>query len=73
MLSFITSQAMALSQVKAKDGEPPNASQDQVGAAPQRRKSFFKRLLQALVEPRRPKPRFGTEGHARTEKDGTHA
>jgi hypothetical protein len=72
MLSFVTSQAIALSQVKAKAGEPSNASQDQVGAAPRTRRSFFKRLLQALVEPRTPKPRFETEGHARTDRDGTH-
>jgi len=50
MLNFITSQAIALSQVNAKEGELTNASQG-VGAVPHRRNSLFKRLLSALVEP----------------------
>jgi hypothetical protein len=70
MLSFLTSQAIALSQVKAKDGEPTNASQDNVGAASPRRKSLFKRVLEALVKPRTSKPGLEAKVHRRT--DGTN-
>jgi hypothetical protein len=71
MLSFLTSQAIALSQVKAKDGEPTNASQeDSVGAASPRRKSLFKRVLEALVKPRTSKPGLEAKVHRRT--DGTN-
>ena len=72
MLSFLTSQAIALSQVKAKDGEPTNASQDNVGAASPRRKSLFKSLFEALVKPRTPKPGIEAKIHRRTDRDGTN-
>jgi hypothetical protein len=65
VLSFVTSQAFALSQVKVKDGEPTNASQDNRGAAPWRGKSLFKSLFKALVKPRMPK-------HRRRDRDGTN-
>ena len=65
MLSFVTSQAIALSQVKAKEGEPTNVSQDQVGAVPHRPKSLFKRLLEALVEPRMRKTGCEAKVHRR--------
>jgi len=68
MLSFVTSQAIALSQVKAKDGELTTA-QDQVDAMPHRRKSFFKRLLEALVELRMPKGGCEVEVHRRKDPD----
>ncbi len=71
MLNFITSQAIALSQVKAKEGEPTDASQDQVGAVPHRRKSLIKRLLVALFEPRTQKARCETEVHAHMGQDST--
>jgi hypothetical protein len=72
MLSFVTSQAIALSQVKAKDGEPTNASQDNVGATPSRRKSLFARLFEALVKPRTPKPGIEAKVHRPTDRDGTN-
>ena len=71
MLNFITSQAIALSQVNAKEGELTNASQG-VGAAPHRGKSFFKRLLAALVEPSMRKAGSETEVHARMGRDSTN-
>jgi len=69
MLSFVTSQAIALSQVKAKEGELTNARQDQVEAVPHRRKSFLKRLLEALVEPRMPEGGCEVEVHRRMYTD----
>jgi hypothetical protein len=69
MLSFITSQALALSQVKAKEGELTKAGQDQVDAMPHRRKSFFKRLLEALVEPGMRKGGCEAEVHRRLDPD----
>ena len=70
MLNFITSQAIALSQVKAKEGELATASQSQVGAAPHTRKSLFKRLLATLVAPKQ-KARCETEVHAPMGRDST--
>jgi len=71
VLNFITSQAIALSQVKAKEGELANASQSQVGAAPHRRNSLFKRLMAALVAPSMQKARCETEVHAPMGRDST--
>jgi len=68
MLSFVTSQAIALSQVKAKECEPTNVSQDQVGAVPHRPKSLFKRLLEALVEPRMHKAGREAKVHRRLDQ-----
>ena len=65
MLSFVTSQAIALSQVKAKEVEPTNASQDHVGAARHRPKAFFRRLLEALVKPRTHKAGCEADVHRR--------
>jgi hypothetical protein len=69
MLPFVSWQAIALSQVKAKDGERTNASQDQVGTVPHRRKSLHRRLLEALFEPRKHKGGSETEVHRRLDRD----
>ena len=72
MLSFITSQAIALSQVKAKEGDLTSIRQDQVGGVPHRRKSLFKRLWEALVEFSMRKTGFERKLHRRTDREGTN-
>jgi len=69
MLPFVTSQAIALSQVKAKGGERTNASPGEVGVVPHRRKSFFGRVLEAVLESRKHKGGSETEAHRRLGRD----
>jgi hypothetical protein len=69
MLSFLTSQAVALSQVKAREGGLTTATQDQVGVAPHKSKSFFKRIVKALLESRMHKGGSETEAHGRMSRD----
>ena len=69
MLSFVTSQAIALSQIKAKEGKLTDIGQGRAGVAPHGRKSFFRRLLEALVESRIRKARGETEVGRRMERD----
>jgi hypothetical protein len=68
MLSFVTSQAIAVSQIKAKEGKPTDVSQDRIGVASHGRKSPVKRLLEVLVERIR-KAGCETQVHHRMDRD----
>jgi hypothetical protein len=69
MLSFVTSQAIALSRIQAKEGKLAEVSQGRVGVAPHGPKSPFKRLLAALFETRISKAARETQVHRRIDRD----
>jgi len=62
MLSFVTSQAIALSQVKQRS---PLASNATSKPAPRTRKSLFRRFFAALFEARMRRAEIEIEHHCR--------
>jgi hypothetical protein len=67
MLSFVTSQAVALSQAKQRPNKPGTSSQQ--GAAPRTGKGLLKRLVEVLSEAQKRKAEREIERHSRLYKD----
>jgi hypothetical protein len=70
MLSFVASQAVALSQVKRRQGSPAIAAQAHVGPESPRRKSLFATVFDALFESRVRKLKFEITAHRQTYRNG---
>jgi hypothetical protein len=70
MLSFVTSQTIALSQVKREPRRPAEPAQGNVVPQSRRRKSLFATVFDALFESRMRKAELEIEAHNRMYPNG---